>query len=409
MSRSSPLTKLLVCGVSTAVSVTGAWFAYRHWAPESPTVLTVDTSEEVRRMVNERFAAAGDRADLASDGSYPPPLVREPLDSTAAERFFPSVTTLRWVPDPHVYARRSGHQNYYRSFREHPDGGWTMETNELGMRESAEVLTEKPDVRILVTGDSHTDGVCATEESFANVLESLLSKERPGQTVESLNAGAGGYNLYNYLGTFERFAYLTPDVYIVVVYGGNDFYSSMLMHHYFHHGPPFGKELYAFDSELLSKKVRSIGAQEMAQEVYFLNNPDDVQVAVDLACSISVELQKQCSDSGTELLFVYLPPPYRGQPQHFDREEDMVLAAQGLENVELGASDRIADGWLRFLEERGLAQVDLRGAFRAESDRLYWRKDHHLNVIGHQLVAELLLDRVRELAARATTSAEAGR
>ena len=35
-------------------------------------------------------------------------------------------------------------------------------------------------------------------ETFDNVLETSLASSRPGESVEVINAGSGGYSLYNY-------------------------------------------------------------------------------------------------------------------------------------------------------------------------------------------------------------------
>jgi len=400
MARASLSTKLLVSAVTALVSAGLAWLAYQRLRPEVESVKIVDTSEELVRMMNERLEPGGGEPEPAPEpgDAYPPPLVREPLDEETARRFYPANESELWDYDPYTYSVRAGHLKQTRKFEEHPDGGWTIVTNALGMREDQEVLSVHPDLRIIVTGDSHTDGVCATSESFTNVLEGFLAEDLPGKTVEALNAGMGGHNLYNYVGTFERLAYLRPDIYVVVVYGGNDFSSSMLMHRYFNRRKPFKTKPYHYDpGGKLEPSLRSIGSQEMVQEVYFLNNPDDFQPAVDLACSVSVELERMCTEAGAELLLVYLPPPSRGQPEQFRGELAQVLPAVGLDHVELGVSDRIADAWLAFLEERGLEYVDLREKLRAAKDLMYWRTDHHLNVAGHRLVAGALHDAVRSL------------
>jgi hypothetical protein len=97
---------------------------------------------------------------------------------------------------------------------------------------------QQPALRILVTGDSHTDGVCNNSESFTNLLEAELSAAHPGEAIEALNAGKGAYSFYNYLGVLERLLPLRPDVFVVAVYGGNDFVESLALRHTFEHGAP---------------------------------------------------------------------------------------------------------------------------------------------------------------------------
>lgn len=385
--------KLFASAVAAIAASSAAWFAWQRLRAEPVTVSIVDTSENVGQLLNRRFRPGAERAGADRGGEYPPPLVLEPLDEETAALFFPAIGKSElWVYDPLAYLRRASHRSFFRRFEEHPDGGWRVNTNALGLREDEEVRSEKPDVRIVVTGDSHTDGLCATHESFANVLEALLAEEWPEKTVESLNAGTGSHNLYNYLGTVERLAGLDPDVFIVVVYGGNDFSGAMILQRFFHHRRPWAVDPHRLAVRDTGETLGSIGPQELKQEVYFLNNPGDEAVAVDLVCSISVELARRCARVGAELLFVYLPPPNAGQPGPFREELDEVRRAADLEGVELGVSDRIADPWLRFLGERGLAHIDLRPHFRAAGEVLYWRTDHHLDVAGHRLVGEVLFE-----------------
>jgi lysophospholipase L1-like esterase len=399
MGGASLSNRLLVCAMATLASAAVAWFAYRQMSPEAPSVLAVDTSAELARLMNERAREDPEPAGHAAGEPYPPALLRTPIDEETAETFFPANAYHHWEYEPHSYSVRAGHLSIRRNFGEHPAGGWTIRTNSLGMREDEEVLARRPDLRILVTGDSHTDGVCANSESFPNLIESALAAAQPGRTIEVLNAAAGGHNLYNYVGTLERFAHLEPDLFVVVVYGGNDFSTAMVMQRYFHRRKSFATGPHSFEPARTSRELRSIGLQELSQEVYFLNNSEDVELAVDLVCSVSVELERMCAEVGAELLLVYLPPPSRGQPEHFRGELTKLLPAAGLERQLLGASDRIANEWLRFLEERGIDYVDLRGHFRANQPLLYWRTDHHLNVAGHQLVAEVLQESARRVLA----------
>ena len=391
MKRETSLAlKLAMAAASASVTAALAWCAYHRANPEGRTVSLVDTTERLFAMMRERqVEAAGSDSE-----SYPPPLIRVPLDEETAGAFYPANSSQNWVFDPHTYSVRGANLSWWRNLDEHPAKGWTIETNSLGMRESSDPLEQLPDLRVLVTGDSHTDGVCSTEESFTHVLGGLLSERLPGRVIEALNAGVGGHNLYNYVGTFERLAHLRPHVYVVTVYGGNDFSGAAALQHYFERAPPPEVQPWRFYSGKVPAELASIGPQELSQEVYFLNNPRDVERVADLACSVAVELDRLCTAAGTALFFVYLPPPLRGQPAFFAEELARVAPRTGLEDVELGVSDRIADRWLAFLEDRGYDFLDLRPQFRASESLLYWRTDHHLNVEGHRFVATLLAERL---------------
>jgi hypothetical protein len=111
-------------------------------------------------------------------------------------------------------------------FPEHPDGHFSYRGNNLGFREDQDTKIEKSDsLRIVVLGDSHTDGVCWNRESYANRLELYLNREDPGRGYEVINAGTGKYSPFQYLRAYQcRVKPLHPDVVIVGFYIGNDFF-----------------------------------------------------------------------------------------------------------------------------------------------------------------------------------------
>lgn len=391
MGNSTRSAKWFVAAVTTVACAAAAYLLYPLLRAEVRTVRVEDRTNELRRAADARHAERGQSESAGEDSTYPPPLVREPLDEATAELFFPGIGTNQSCSyDPHEYTRRAPHYDQWFKFAEHPDGGWRLRTNGLGMRNDAEVAEVAPDRRILLTGDSHIEGVCANVESCAFVLETLLRGSEPQRSVEVLNAGAGAHNLFNYLGTFERFAELDPDLYVVVVYGGNDFSGAMLLDRYFRRRPAFKVRPYLIEQQQLPDALASLLPQEVSQDIYFGNNPDDVQAAIDLSCAFSVELKELCAANGSDLLFVYLPPPTIGQPDFFRADLDRLMQHARMDPAALGVSDRIADAWLSFLTERGIAFLDLRDAFRAAEEVLYWRTDHHLNLAGHRLLGELL-------------------
>ena len=112
---------------------------------------------------------------------------------------------------------------------EHSNGQFNMKTNNLGFKENEPTLLQKPanTYRIIVTGDSHTDGVVNNNESFPNRLEVALNKDSSIQTYEVLNGGTGFYSFKNYSGFVEKTKTLHPDLYIITVYTGNDFVESV--------------------------------------------------------------------------------------------------------------------------------------------------------------------------------------
>jgi len=386
--------------VSAVLSVIGggaflAWiFASRADREPPPLFETIDTTKGLFPILKRRNAEHGE-LEVASTG-WPPALVREPLDEALTALFYPQIKNKELLYDPHVYFRRRGSRENFRKFKEHPGGGWTLRTNSLGMREDEEVRTEKPDVRVLVAGDSHTGGVIATPMSFTNVLEAALAAKRAGETIEALNCGAGGYNFYNYLGTLELYEYLAPDAFLFVVFGGNDFAGCMLMQRFFHRRRPprlspyeqraiqeqFGEQ-FGRDGEIVS--------QELSQLTYFLNNPDDEQVAIALAASITAEIEARCAKAGIRLICAYIPPPLRGQPEVYAERAERLLGAWDLTPEALALSDRLADGWLAFLGQRGIPFLDTRPLFRAATEPLYWKSNSHIDIAANRMIGEALV------------------
>ena len=372
-----------------------AWmFASRAAREPGPLVVVVDTTKGLFPILKRRNAERGELE--VADASWPPALVREPLDEALTALFYPQIKNKEFLYDPQVYFRRRGSREYFRRFEEHPGGGWTLRTNSLGMREDEDVLAEKPDVRILVAGDSHTGGVIATPKSFTNVLEAALAAKRPGETIEALNCGAGGYNFYNYLGTLELYEYLAPDVFLFVVFGGNDFAGCMLMQRFFHRRRP--PRLAPYEQRAIQEQFGEqfgsdgeIVAQELSQLTYFLNNPGDEQVAIALAASITAEIEARCAKAGIRLICAYIPPPLRGQPEVYAERAERLLAAWDLTPEALALSDRLADGWLAFLGQRGIPFLDTRPLFRAATEPLYWKSNSHIDIAANRMIGEALV------------------
>src|SRR5262245_16647459 len=103
----------------------------------------------------------------------------------------------------------------YTSYPRDPELGWTppigkatvttheftahYDVNELGMNDEPVSAAEKPPVRLLALGDSHTFAVGVDwDEAWPNVLEGLL-RGGNGRDVAVYNAGVVGYSLGQYL------------------------------------------------------------------------------------------------------------------------------------------------------------------------------------------------------------------
>jgi lysophospholipase L1-like esterase len=101
--------------------------------------------------------------------------------------------------------------------------------NNEGLR-NREVGPKPPGAfRILVLGDSFTEGAgVEKEEAYPQVLEKIL-RRRIARAVEVVNTGVGGWDPFQYAQYFERHGLaFEPDLVLVGFFVGNDTYSEYL-------------------------------------------------------------------------------------------------------------------------------------------------------------------------------------
>ncbi|MBM3978061.1 MAG: hypothetical protein FJ299_13875 [Planctomycetes bacterium] len=285
-------------------------------------------------------------------------------------------------------------------FGEHHAGGFSARTNALAMREDAEPSATPPGLRVLVTGDSHTDGACDNAESFANRAEALLAARRPDRSCEVLNAGCGSYSFYNYLGVLESCARLEPDVFVVCVYGGNDWGEALAPWHH-HHGtqrPESGGDYDQRLSEALAVHDgwgRQAVSQSHNQYLYFQRQPEQLELGLRAGVSVCEELRRRCVQARIRLIVAYLPPMVDVQRSRLLPHIDEVDRRLGLDASTLASTDALADRFLAWCEDAQIETLDLRPILRtAAEEPLYWRTDLHLAVEGHERVARALVERL---------------
>jgi len=391
--------QVLAAVLSAGAALAVGWLLLR--GRGTVTVDLVDIAPSVNALLEAR-AEAGPPPDSGEprEGA----LRREPIDEETAGVLFPVLVPdegkkPRKVYDPLTYFENPPHCDFWRPFPEHPEEGWRIVTNERGFRDDVGVRPTPPDLRVLVTGDSHTEGLVGNAESFANLLEAELAGARPERSVEVLNAGSGGYAFYHYLGVLEKHVVLEPDVFVVVVYGGNDFHGVLPLHRYFNYlRPPEhvrGRTRALADARDVS--VRGF-AQAFQQLAFLRSYPEDVELSFAAARAVTLEIDRRCRAAGVALLVAYLPPLVDVHPDRARAEFDELARVLELDADDRRATDRLADRYLALLADEGIAAVDLRGPLRAASEPVYWETDHHLGLRGHEVVARALVEPVRRLA-----------
>lgn len=388
--------RIIALSIGTSVGISIAWFLVSTLRSDSPNVIGLhDRSEKVDELSDFLI-----RGGAVGAGASRGPLGHELLTEPVADRVF-GFRRSGLQYDPLTYFRRPGFFEAKQVWAEHPDGSFMMRTNCLGLREDEELSREHPALRILVTGDSHTDGVCNNSESYSNRLEEFLTESRPGKRVEVLNAGVGAYSFYNYLGAFDRYLEFRMDAFIVGVYGGNDFYELLAPYSFFKGEKRPGWKKGTWESIERAMAIdKPALAQGFVAYTWFRENPDYVDRTREIAVSVTLELARRCKQAKVRLIVAYIPPVYDVQWEVGAEKWSRLCEILQLNESDIRVTDRQADEYLEALAAQDVTVLDLRPAFRAATEALYWVTDHHINLAGHECVARQLQPVVEQVFAR---------
>lgn len=310
--------------------------------------------------------------------------------------FGPDLSHMRY--DPWTYLWDVGGRDEEYVWPEHGLGRWRLTTNRDGLRETGDPLARDCSVRVLTTGDSHAFGVCDTDETSASRLEQLLTAELAPRSVEVLNAAQPGYDAFNYLGVLQRFQAFEPQAFAVLFFGGNDLLSVLEMYYRFTRepAPPPPTDEKRRRAEMLGHAPNALG-QCYDGGAYLLAHPEQGELAVRVNARLFAEMQAFCEARGVRLLVVYLPPPC---DLAWPEPHEEIEAGRRLCGLPPGAGSGLAQVESRFmatLGELSIEVLDMRASFAASQQPPYWRKDLHLSVEGHRLVAEALRPRIAAL------------
>jgi lysophospholipase L1-like esterase len=311
---------------------------------------------------------------------------------------------LKWESDYYIPDKIAGHLHRPHAERiyfwpEHPSRKIILKTNNFGFRNNEDTLPEKPvnTVRILFTGDSHIDGVVNNDENAAAILRTRLnSSEAKGKSYEVLNGGVGSYEFANYSGFMKKFSHLKPDTFIVCSYSGNDFMNAITDaenekkvvisrpdDHY-------QRLQRAMSSH---KRAHAIVSQVLNQVYFFKQFPEMKRTAVELTMNSVIEMHDFCAIRGIDFLFVLLPTK-----ADLEWSSDAELLNGISASLELSAKDltvnrRLARFLLLELQQKGIKTLDgYRLMSQHRSPFFYWKEDYHLNVNGHELIANAIYD-----------------
>lgn len=397
--RREVLSKRVIALLLGSSLAAGAWFFSVDSRGRDPAALVDNSFAEKAEWTSRQ---------LLPRGSTPPSGVAAPsanfqrreFSVEELTRFLGKLGRGGRLYDPKRIIRYRGGLNERVDWPEYPGGHWTRVTNSEGVREDHEFPTPGPDVFVLVTGDSHTEGVCDDAASYSNLLERVLADRRPGKSVEVYNTGMNGYSFYNYLGALEAFVERQPQVFVTTFFAGNDFVEVLKLHHA-HAGsapPPRPLNYWNEITERTSIPGSAL-AQGLTQLLYLRENPDEAQLALQAALYATQEIQRICEAHGIRWLVVYLPSPFDLPLAEWKELREQAAEKLAISEADFEIANRLGDQLLAALKERGVQILDLRPIFRLQTKPLYW-SDLHIDLDGQRLVADTLDPLVEELLAR---------
>jgi lysophospholipase L1-like esterase len=386
-------SKLAVLLASICVSAMLAVQAVRLWAGGGD----VGAKESWSDLADAGATSVIALAPLDPDQALP----LQPWGRRQAERIYPQILEhpRMWEFDELLGARRRPGARAFQKHQEHPDGGFAVAFNSRGHKDREPLASA--DWRVLVAGDSQTEGVCAVEESFAQMLEARLRASFPGHALEVVNAGLGGSNPWTYLGALEAARDLEVHAFLPVFYGGNDFSGAVGLERVLRQrGAPDARYRQEW-REQQPRMPAGLGPVELVQAKYFACNPEDEAFALAAWVSLAVEMERRCRARGSACCPVYMPPPLQGMPGAYAAEREALRARDPDLLGQIEVSDRLADAWIAALAARGIEVLDLRPAFAEQTRELHWYPDRHLNLEGQEVVADALFGPLLQLGRRA--------
>lgn len=315
-----------------------------------------------------------------------------------------------WEREPDYYVQHDVLEHVHRShtsrtfpFAEHPTGQLTMTTEARGLRADEDVAVPHPRdgrFRVVVTGDSHTDGVVHNHEHFKEALADTLSARRaqaglPGP-VEVVNGGHGHWGPEHYARFFAAYDTLEPDACLVVLYDGNDFLDALAWHE--RHGDrslPRRPDHY----ERLAKVAEVVGeavSQQLNQDALLAGHPDLSQQSLDLTLAALLRARDACA---ARPFAVAVLPSRHAVHAPSPTQSTAIATTLGLSPAERLSGRRLSRALMEGLSEAGVPATDtwptLHLAAHGLPDKtppqtMFWQTDHHLSVAGHAAVARHL-------------------
>ncbi|MFQ5702227.1 MAG: GDSL-type esterase/lipase family protein [Acidobacteriota bacterium] len=297
---------------------------------------------------------------------------------------------------------------------------WTI--NSGGYRGPLAGERGAPSFRIVALGDSFTFGYgVEEEESWPRRLESILNGRRDASRwIEVVNLGVGGYGTWNEIRFLERERdLLHPDLVLLAFYVGNDPDDNVREEaREAPEGPAIGSvraarpprserlkrwmgthsQLYNLVATRGDEILVRTGLRKLVYplEVDILRSPEPASVSAGWKATRAAfaALRRLAEGDDLRIVPVLIPMKHQVSDEFWKRLTARYgsLSGDGAgRSFERDRPQRILEGILR---EEGFEPLDLVGDLRAAAGRgrgaLYWARDQHWNVRGHEVAARAI-------------------
>lgn len=271
-------------------------------------------------------------------------------------------------------------------WEEHPNGSFKKYYNNFGFVQYDSTAVQKKEgyKRILITGDSHTDGVVDVTENFCTLLQDSL--KRLNQKVELLNAGTGNYSFVNYRGILKKNLFLHPDEFWIMVYTGNDFIENVLYD--FHWYNPV-QSLRQFRARLGWRYQYPVlyNNQSLTQVFYFSLYPKQKEQSIKETFRAVDEIADVCNRNHIRLRFVLLTTDFDIDPAYRKK----VQSACGFTDDQINTNRWFAAQLSEYCRQKNIFCFDVQPVLSKINGTMFYPIDHHLNPYGNKVLSETLL------------------
>lgn len=332
-------------------------------------------------------------------------------------------------------------------FPEHPSGQIEFRRNRDGIRSDQETsISPAEDVqRVLVVGDSHSEGMVQAHETFSVRLQQRLNQDNARWEVLN-GAFRRASPLQEYWAYEQAYGLFEPKVVVVGFFVGNDLMDLLRVTDRLHliRGEddewlvttpqaasnatedrsswteslkrPLRKHsaIYRSLTDIpwlrsavvdstasdYRKRLEAAAAEEPGwvwqagnQVAYFRAHPDDESTAWAQMEWIWRRWKESLDQSGRRMIVVLIPTGMQSHPRHWMERRAHVNQLLALPDEAWTDLDRQYEQAQSLAESLGIETLDLLAAIRSQESTgqaYFYEIDQHLNVAGHELVAELL-------------------